>query len=168
MWPPAPDSADNGRNAPRLNVLLTAVAFAPSLNAALTLLFARFALADGRTNPPGLRRQRRRPRRTDKGGGAHECRALPDPPGRAADRALLASVALSAPFAVAGAVKSAYDLLLFAVSPRGSRATRRRPCRSRHESSGGSAPVSWGVGTSTRRRVEDNAYGSAARNSLRC
>jgi MFS family permease len=98
------------------NVLLAAVAFAPSLNAALTLLFARFALSqmDVPTRQAYVVSLVDRDERTAATAYTNAARYLPRPAGPLVG-ALLASVALGAPFAVAGAVKSAYDLLLFAL-----------------------------------------------------
>jgi predicted MFS family arabinose efflux permease len=98
------------------NVLLAAVAFAPNLNAALALLFARFALSqmDVPTRQAYVVSLVDRDERTAAAAYTSAARYLTRPAGPLVG-ALLASVALSAPFAVAGAVKSAYDLLLFAL-----------------------------------------------------
>jgi predicted MFS family arabinose efflux permease len=98
------------------NVLLAAAAFAPSLNVALTLLFARFALSqmDVPTRQAYVVSLVDRDERTAAAAYTNAARYLARPAGPLVG-ALLASVALGAPFAVAGAVKSAYDLLLFAL-----------------------------------------------------
>jgi predicted MFS family arabinose efflux permease len=84
------------------NVLLAAVAFAPNLNAALALLFARFALSqmDVPTRQAYVVSLVDRDERTAAAAYTSAARYLTRPAGPLVG-ALLASVALSAPFAVA-------------------------------------------------------------------
>jgi MFS family permease len=66
------------------NVLLAAIAFAPTLETAIALLLARFAFPDGRPHAAGLRRRSRRSERADCRGRVHEHRAHTHPPSGAA------------------------------------------------------------------------------------
>ena len=97
------------------NVLLAAIAFAPDLATAIALLLARFAaLADGRAHPAGLRRRRRRPERAHRRRRLHEHRPLRHPArSRRSSPAARSALGLGAPFLIAGALKSVYDIGLY-------------------------------------------------------
>lgn len=97
------------------NVLLVAVAFAPTLTAAIALLLARFALSqmDVPTRQAFVAALVEPHDRTRAIAYTSSARYLARPVGPVAAGAV-AAVTLGGPFLLAGAIKTAYDLILFA------------------------------------------------------
>jgi predicted MFS family arabinose efflux permease len=96
------------------NVLLIAVAFAPNLGVAIALLLARFALSqmDVPTRQAYVMALVEPQERTAAAAYTNTARYLTRPVGPLLAGATL-SLAVGAPFVVAGAVKGAYDLVLW-------------------------------------------------------
>jgi predicted MFS family arabinose efflux permease len=97
------------------NLLLAAVPFAPNLEAAIVLLLARFALSqmDVPTRQAYVLAMVEPGERTAAAATTNLARYAVRPLGPVAGGALMQNVALAAPFVVAGAIKVAYDALLF-------------------------------------------------------
>jgi predicted MFS family arabinose efflux permease len=97
------------------NLLLAAVPFAPNLAGAIGLLLARFALSqmDVPTRQAYVVAMVDPSERTAAAATTNLARYAVRPVGPVAAGALMQNVALGAPFVVAGAIKVAYDALLY-------------------------------------------------------
>lgn len=98
------------------NVLLALVPLAPSLGAALAILLARFALSqmDVPARQAYVVALVEPPERTAAAAFTNTARSVARPVGPAAAGLLMQHLAVGAPFAVAGALKVVYDLVLYA------------------------------------------------------
>ena len=96
------------------NVLLAAMAFAPTFPIAVGLLFARVALSqmDVPTRQAYVMALVSPPERTAAAATTNSARYVTRPVGTALG-GLVASVAIGAPFVIAGSIKSGYDLTLW-------------------------------------------------------
>ena len=121
------------------NLLLAAVPLAPNLVAAAALVLCRFALSqmDVPTRQAYLMALVEPAERTAAAGYTNACRYAVRPLGPLAAGALVQGLALGAPFAVAGALKSAYDLMLYRLF-RGVGAPPRLPTRPEGDALAGS------------------------------
>ena len=109
------------------NLLLIGVALAPNLGAAIALLLARYALSqmDVPARQALLATIVQPDERTAAAGYTNTARYVGRPGGPAVASALMQRVAVGAPFVVAGAVKVAYDLTVFAAFRRHPEVRRR-------------------------------------------
>ena len=105
------------------NLLLIGVALAPNLGAAIALLLARYALSqmDVPARQALLATIVQPAERTAAAGYTNTARYVGRPGGPAVAAALMQRVAVGAPVVVAGAVKVAYDLTVFAAFRRNHR-----------------------------------------------
>ena len=98
------------------NILLAAVAFAPTFPVAVTLLLARTSLSqmDVPARQAYVTALVDPEERTAAAAFTNTARYVVRPLGAASAGLLMQSVAMGAPFVVAGVLKSVYDVLLFA------------------------------------------------------
>ena len=99
------------------NLLLALIAFAPSQRTAIALVLrALRAVADGRSDPPGVRRRgRRSDERTAAAAYTNTARYVVRPVGPLLIAGPIIAVSLGAPFVIAGGLKSVYDVGLYAL-----------------------------------------------------
>jgi len=99
------------------NVLLILVPFAPTLGVAIAALLARFALSqmDVPTRQAYIAAMVDPAERTAAAAATNSARYVARPFGPLVAAALMRSVAIGAPWVAAGAIKSAYDLVLWRV-----------------------------------------------------
>jgi MFS family permease len=99
------------------NLLLALVAFMPTLGWAIALLLARFALSqmDVPARQAMIATLVQPEERTAAAGYTNTARYLGRPAGPAVAGVLMQKVAIASPFLAAGAIKVAYDLVIFAV-----------------------------------------------------
>jgi MFS family permease len=134
------------------NVLLAAIAFAPSLPVAVGLLFARQALSqmDVPTRQAYVMALVDPAERTAAAAWTNTARYLTRPAGPAL-AGVASQLALGAPFVVAGAVKAAYDLTLWAWFRHVALPGDTEPATRSAVSSGASSAISSGASRAARR-----------------